>query len=179
MSRRRRFRSDNKAPGELDITSFLNLMVVLVPFLLITAVFSRITILQLNLPSGEGAQQADDKKITIEVIIRRDRIDLGDGRQIVTRFPNTETGEYDIVSLSATLREIKNNFPAKLDAIVLMEPDLEYEFLVKVMDAVSGAEVLEEDGTTTKIELFPQISVGDAPGVKTSGVFLQIKGAYT
>ena len=33
------------------MTTFLNLMVVLVPFLLITAVFSRITILELNLNS--------------------------------------------------------------------------------------------------------------------------------
>ena len=36
--------------AELNITAFMNLMVVLVPFLLMTAVFSHITILDLNLP---------------------------------------------------------------------------------------------------------------------------------
>jgi biopolymer transport protein ExbD len=39
---------------ELNITAFLNLMVILVPFLLVTAVFSRITVLELNLPSKEA-----------------------------------------------------------------------------------------------------------------------------
>lgn len=36
---------------ELNITAFMNLMVILVPFLLITAVFSRMTVLELNLPA--------------------------------------------------------------------------------------------------------------------------------
>ena len=42
------------ATYEIDVTTFLNLMVVLVPFLLITAVFSRLTIVELNLPSAAG-----------------------------------------------------------------------------------------------------------------------------
>lgn len=157
-----------KDPPELDITTFMNLMVVLVPFLLITAVFSRITILQLNLPAGAGDENADSKKITIEVIVRDSGIDIGDGNQIVTRFPKTGDDQYDIKALTDILREIKANFPDKLDATVLMEPDLEYEVLVQIMDAVSGAEVPDEAGEIQKIELFPQISVGDAPGLKTS-----------
>ncbi len=161
MSRRHRH---HREPPELDITAFLNLMVVLVPFLLITAVFSRITILQLNLPSGSGASEADDKKLTIEVIVRSDRIELGDGGQLIMLpFMNTPEGEYNITRLAQALGEIKDQHPNKLDATVLMEPDLEYEVLVKVMDAVSGSEIPEEDGTVTKRELFPQISVGDAP----------------
>lgn len=159
-----------KDPPELDITTFMNLMVVLVPFLLITAVFSRITILQLDLPAGAGENAADSKKITIEVIVRENGIDIGDGQQIVTRFPKTDDDQYDMKALTGILREIKSNFPDKLDATVLMEPDLEYEVLVKIMDAVSGAEVPDEAGEIQRIELFPQISVGDAPGLKTSSV---------
>ena len=49
---RRRRRSQD--PGDINITAFMNLMVILVPFLLITAVFSRITILELNLPTAAG-----------------------------------------------------------------------------------------------------------------------------
>ena len=172
MSTRLLRKLKKKDPPDLDITSFLNLMVVLVPFLLITAVFSRITILQLNLPQGVGSSEADDKKITIEVIVRKESIDIGDGKQIVTRFPNSEEGQYDIRGLTNILLEIKDNFPAKLDSVVLMEPDLEYEILVRIMDAVSGTEVEQDDGTTRNIELFPQISVGDAPGAATSAVLI-------
>jgi biopolymer transport protein ExbD len=49
-SRRLRTRR-SKDPADLDITAFMNLMVVLVPFLLITAVFSRLAVLELNLPA--------------------------------------------------------------------------------------------------------------------------------
>ena len=61
MARQRHFRRHSRDPAELDMTTFLNLMVVLVPFLLITAVFSRITIVELSLPSstGGGAQRAE------------------------------------------------------------------------------------------------------------------------
>ena len=56
MARRHHYRRRTGDPPELDMTTFLNLMVVLVPFLLITAVFSRITIVELSLPSAaEGA----------------------------------------------------------------------------------------------------------------------------
>jgi biopolymer transport protein ExbD len=171
MSSRKLLRKlKQKDPPELNITTFLNLMVVLIPFLLITAVFSRITILQLNLPAGVGADEADDKKLTLEVIVRENGIDIGDGQQIVTRFPNNEVGEYDIEGLTRILREIKYNFPDKIDSTVLMEPDLEYDILVRIMDTVSSTVIEEEDGTTRNLELFPQISVGDAPGLTTSTI---------
>jgi biopolymer transport protein ExbD len=48
--RRGGHRRHNHDTAELNITAFMNLMVILVPFLLITAVFSRLAILELNLP---------------------------------------------------------------------------------------------------------------------------------
>ena len=55
MARRHHYKRRTKGPAhEIDVTTFLNLMVVLVPFLLITAVFSRLTIVELNLPSTSG-----------------------------------------------------------------------------------------------------------------------------
>lgn len=44
MARRHHYRKKGEQPQELDVTTFLNLMVVLIPFLLVTAVFSKITI---------------------------------------------------------------------------------------------------------------------------------------
>ncbi|MCW4212751.1 MAG: biopolymer transporter ExbD, partial [Candidatus Thiodiazotropha lotti] len=51
---RGRFRHHHKE-AELNITAFLNLMVILIPFLLITAAFSRFSIIELYLPpASEG-----------------------------------------------------------------------------------------------------------------------------
>lgn len=159
----RRSHRKHKDVPELDITAFLNLMVVLVPFLLVSAVFSRITILELNLPTAAGAAQANKVKLSVEVIIREKGLEIGNGRRIIARFPKVDDA-YDLPSLSAYLLKIKANYPDKTDAMVLMEPDIEYDYLVNVMDAVRSAEIREGiQIDTQKIALFPDISIGDAP----------------
>ncbi|MGH8222816.1 MAG: ExbD/TolR family protein, partial [Woeseiaceae bacterium] len=57
----------------------MNLMVILVPFLLITAVFSRLAILELNLP-GSSAEPADpeDRTFQLEITVRKGSIEVGD-----------------------------------------------------------------------------------------------------
>jgi biopolymer transport protein ExbD len=164
MARRRRYRRNAKEAPELNITTFLNLMVVLVPFLLITAVFSRITILELNLPTGAGdASKANKPKMTVEVMVREKGLEIGNGRTILTRFPKVDD-KYDVQKLSEYLLMIKTKYLGKKDATVLMEPDIEYENLVLVMDAVRMAEVVQgDDPEPQEIELFPNISIGDAP----------------
>jgi len=163
MSRNRRYRRDDKEVPEMDITTFLNLMVVLVPFLLITAVFSRVTILELNLPTSAGSSAPTKIKLTIEVIVREKGLEIGNGRTVVARFPKIED-KHDFASLSAYLLKVKKNYPDKTDATVLMEPDIEYELLVHTMDAIRTAELEQGvDGIFEKVALFPDISIGDAP----------------
>lgn len=163
---RKSHRKEKEAP-DLEITSFLNLMIILVPFLLMSAAFSQIAILQLNLPTqASGESDTNQKELTIEVIVREKKIQLGDGKQIVQVFPNKEDGSYDFNGLAKSLIQIKANFPNKLDAQVLMEQDLKYDVLVKTMDAVSIVEAVNAEGEKEKVELFPAISIGDAPGGK-------------
>jgi len=162
MSRRHHYKTKSKEPPELDITTFLNLMVVLVPFLLITAVFSRITIMELDIPSG-AAGSANKPKITVEVILRKDRLELGNGVGVIAKLPNVD-GKHDIVKLSDYLQKIKGNYPDKTDATILIEPDIEYDKMVRVMDAVRSAELQQEGSTELeKVALFPDMSLGEAP----------------
>ena len=66
--------------------------------------------------------------------------------------------------LHELLARLKARYPMKDDATVLMEPDIEYDYLVQVMDAVRGAEVQVEGSNEVKnVVLFPKISIGDAP----------------
>ena len=91
--RRSRRGSRNVETAELNITAFMNLMVILVPFLLITAVFSRLAILELNLP-GSSTEPADPQELTfqLEVIVRNYSIEVGD-RNVgaLGVYPNGET----------------------------------------------------------------------------------------
>lgn len=162
MSRRHHYKKNSKEPPELNITTFLNLMVVLVPFLLITAVFSRITILELNIPAG--ASGPDNKpKVIIEVIVRGKRLELGNGKGVVARLPNVD-GKHDIAKLSKYLLKVKGNYSDKTDATILIEPDIEYDSMVRVMDAVRSAEIKQEGSDEIKkVALFPDMSLGEAP----------------
>ncbi|VAW61970.1 Biopolymer transport protein ExbD/TolR [hydrothermal vent metagenome] len=163
MSRRRRYRRIDKEVQELDVTTFLNLMVVLIPFLLITAVFSRVTILELNLPTSSGSNAPTKIKLNIEVIVREAGLEIGNGQNVVARLPKIE-GKHDLANLSKYLLVIKQKNPEKTSITVLMEPDVEYELLVHVMDAVRTAELSQgENGIFEKVALFPDISIGDAP----------------
>ncbi|MDH3265847.1 MAG: biopolymer transporter ExbD [Gammaproteobacteria bacterium] len=157
-------RHHNDDTAELNITAFMNLMVILVPFLLITAVFSRLAILELNLP-GSSTEPADPQEQTfqLEVIVRSDKIEVGDRNQgLLGIYPNSEQGEYDYEALSIKLSELKARYPGKTDAAILLESDIAYDTLVQVMDRVRLVEVLDED-SIVRNDLFPDISIGDAP----------------
>ena len=158
--RRARFRSRSKLAVELDITAFMNLIVILVPFLLTSAVFTRVAVLQLNLPAGARAVDQLKPDFELEVTIRPDALEVGDrGKGLVQRFPKTTTG-YDYPALSRLLQKIKMRFPEKVEATILSESDTAYDTLVQVMDTVRVAKAATDKATV--YELFPEISVGDA-----------------
>lgn len=161
---RMRSRNRRRETADLNITAFLNLMVILVPFLLITAVFSRMAILELNLPAA-AAEQRSEERFRLEVVVREDRLDVGDGRgNLIERFRRGPEG-YPIDALSTLVQAIKTNNEGVVEASILMEPQIPYDVLIQLMDAVRAVEVPdpENPGGTMQAELFPAISIGDAP----------------
>ena len=158
--RRRRRRED----PEINITAFMNLMVVLVPFLLMTAVFTHLSILELNLPSlGDTSQNKKDKPgFELHVTIRNNALILADSRGgIIKRIPKVKSG-HNYQMLTSTLKQVKARFPDKTNATILSEQNTKYDDLVSTMDAVRMYSALV-DGEIIQAELFPDISIGDAP----------------
>jgi biopolymer transport protein ExbD len=151
------------ATYEIDVTTFLNLMVVLVPFLLITAVFSRLTIVELNLPSAAGGSANDADNFRVEVIVREAGMEISNGSAIIATIPKKED-EYDLETLSEFIVELKRDYPNQDAASVLMEAYIPYDYLIQVMDIVRSIEV--PTGIEDEVELyalFTDISVGDSP----------------
>jgi biopolymer transport protein ExbD len=152
---------------ELEITTFLNLMVVLVPFLLITAVFSRITIVELDLPSEAGGPAQDSPAFRLEVIVREDSLQISNGTAPIASIPNVDD-EYDLEQLSEYMVALKRDYRDVEKASVLLEPQIPYDYLIRVMDVVRSVEVEPEEGEegTEVVQyaaLFPNISIGVAP----------------
>lgn len=163
MGRRHHYRRRARDKSELDMTTFLNLMVVLVPFLLITAVFSRITIVELSLPTSAGGSAPIESSFRVEVIVRSEGLEISNGSTVIATLPKVD-GEYDLERLSELVLSLKRTYPEKNDASVLLEPDIAYDHLIQVMDVVRSAERAAGDQEElTRLALFTDISIGDAP----------------
>jgi biopolymer transport protein ExbD len=162
MPRRHHYRRKKETP-ELELTTFLNLMVVLISFLLVTAVFSRITIQELRLPTAGGGSAVDKPLVIIEVILRKNGLEIGDGKRVVAAIPKS-AGDYDIKRLSEHLLNLKAQYREKTDATLLVEAEISYQDVIRVMDAVKTARVHQSGQEKVETqELFPDVSVGDAP----------------
>lgn len=163
MVKKHRYRKKDEQ-HELDVTTFLNLMVVLIPFLLATAVFSKITIQELNLPTqASGGATPDKPLVTIEVMVRKKGLEIGDGKSITTTIPMKD-GKYDLARLSEELHDLKARHQEKEDVTVLLEPDIEYTDMISVMDAVKVRQYVPPGMTDEQmVVLFPAISIGDTP----------------
>ena len=160
--RQRRLR---KHPAQLEISAFINLIVVLVPFLLSTAVFTRISVLDLNLPAKTNGDwsglKADDLKL--EIVVRHDAIEVGDQiGGLKSRIPNTAQGP-DLQTLSGVLFQVKQQFPTVLNASLLPEPNIPYDTVVHVMDTIRTTKSTNGGTQVVDVDLFPTISIGDAP----------------
>ena len=164
MARRRHhYRRRTSNTYEIDITTFLNLMVVLVPFLLITAVFSRLTIVELNLPSSAGGATNTADSFRVEVIVREQGVEISNGSAIIATIPKQDD-EFDFDTLSDTMVALKQSYPDHDAASVLMEPLIPYDYLIQVMDTVRSVEVpTDVENEVELYALFTEISVGEAP----------------
>ncbi len=159
MKTRRRKYSE---AADLDVTPFMNLMIVLVPVLLLSLVFTHTTVIDLNFPSGENSGEIDPDAVHLEVAVHADRLVVGDGRGgAIKTLPRLEEG-HDYDTLSLVMQELKKRMPEKRDITVLLEDQTNYQTLVSVMDkvrsypALSGLDVVHA-------ELFPVISLGTTP----------------
>ena len=151
-----------KKPAELLLVPMIDIFTVLVTFLLMTAVFSRTVILQMNLPAAQTEFKEPPPGLQIEILVRKDLLQVADRNTgPLATIPNVATGpDYD--RLTEYLKLVKSKYPEKTDASILLEPDTAYDTVVQVMDHVRVFET-KQGIETIQAELFPDISMGDAP----------------
>ena len=146
---------------EINVVPMIDMMIILVFFLIFTAVFTKTNILELNLPGADSAVPDLPEGLNLEVIVRKDKIEVADrGTGLLKIVPANAAG-YDLAGLQDYLKLVKTKYPDKTDATILLEQEIAYDTLVQVMDTVRVFSVGENNWTFG--ELFPDVSVGDAP----------------
>lgn len=161
--RQRRNHGRYRNRNDINIVPMLDVMVILVFFLIFTAVFSKTNIVELNLPPQQAGTPPDlPPTLELEVIVHKDNVVVADKNTgPLSTFQNTADG-YDLAAVTDFLARIKAKFPEKRDATLLFEADVPYDTIVQVMDAVRTRQGVI-DGKPVRGELFPQVSLGDAP----------------
>ncbi|GGY85821.1 ExbD/TolR family protein [Marinobacter zhanjiangensis] len=167
--RRRHRRLTSEA--DLDVTPFLNLMIVLVPVLLMSVVFARTTIIELNFPRSSGVA-AEEQVVRPVVIVTGRQMTVTDSDGHVLRDIPPVSGEDgeettpDYDQLQQVMKQLKKRWPEQEDITVKASPDTHYQTLIAVMDTVRSFHAVEVT-SLVEVKLFPNISVGDAPGSRS------------
>ena len=161
MDRVRKRRQRHVEAAELDVTPFMNLMIVLVPVLLLSMVFTHTTVIDLNFPTGDAASgPIDPDAVHLEVGVYDDRLVVADGRGgVIKTLPKTDEG-HNFPELTLVMQELKKRMPEKEDITVLLEKDTDYQTVVSVMDRVRSYPTVQAMAVV-QAELFPVISLGD------------------
>jgi biopolymer transport protein ExbD len=112
----RRLSKRNSEDADVDVTSFINLVIVLVPVLLMGMVLSRITVLDLKLPdiASSSTQLQEEPPAQLELVVRADYFDINYPAGIpLKRIEKTVSGDYDYNNLTLHLQEIKRQLMDK------------------------------------------------------------------
>ncbi len=150
------------ADPDLDITPFMNLMIVLVPVLLLNMVFAHTSVLELNFPTGDNLNPDQQEELQIQVIVYEDQMVVADNQGGVIKAIPKADGAYNFAVLKDVMKELKSRVPEKKDVIIMPSTQTSYQTLVTVMDTVRSYEAVVA-GSVVDAELFPEISLGDAP----------------
>ncbi|MBN8446981.1 MAG: biopolymer transporter ExbD [Gammaproteobacteria bacterium] len=164
-----RKRNRELADAELDITSFMNLMIVLVPVLLLSLVFNQMRILQVQLPllsSGALAKEQElPQKLELEVHADKLVVNYPAG-QPLREIPPTADGKRDFKALALFLQDLKLTFQqkqiVKQDITLLLADNTDYQTMVTTMDTVRSFKTVVA-ASVVDAELFPKISFADLP----------------
>jgi biopolymer transport protein ExbD len=166
MSRLKKRRIAHRKEAELEVTPFMNMMMLLVCALLASVVFTKITVIDLDFPAGNGSGEVDPEQVHLEVIVRDDQLVVADGRGGAIKTLPLVDGAQDLKGLSLVMQELKRRMPEKRDIVILLDSDTNYQTLVSVMDRVrSYSTVVAME--VVEAELFPVISLGDPPAKAT------------
>ncbi|MCO7223232.1 biopolymer transporter ExbD [Pleionea sp. CnH1-48] len=160
------FKTKSVDEAELDVTSFMNLMIVLVPVLLLTLTFNQITVHEIKLPDlTQSTSSANEEPPKLEVILGTKGIKVYYPSNVMIQdIPLKSAGDgeaYDFDQLSLVLREVKKQLSEKRDVLILSEGSVDYQSLVSAMDVVKSYKTVVA-ASMVEVELFPEISLADA-----------------
>ena len=121
----------------IHIVALWNLMLILIPFLLLSASFSQTSILNLMIPSVSAAPEVRKEGATsrepIHLTLKLTGFNLEQGMERNRSIP-LKAGQYDFPSLTSALEEMKRENPAEETIVLSASPKVSYDVVIQAMD---------------------------------------------
>ena len=172
---RRRVREEEHT-GELNIVPYLDVVVNLVMFMLLSMTgLITLGVLNVSAPkiggeAGAAGEKPEKPPLLLTVAIGRQGFYVAGaggvlGKDAATPDANRpptiplREGKYDYASLSEQMKKIKDQFPNETAVILSADPDVVYDILIQTMDACREASVKGADGKIERKPLFFDVSL--------------------
>ncbi|HEX9051438.1 MAG TPA: biopolymer transporter ExbD [Anaeromyxobacter sp.] len=172
---RRRIRDEEHA-GELNIVPYLDVVVNLVMFMLLSMTgLIALGVVNVSAPKIGGETPAaaaaeNQPKLLLTVAIAKTGFYVAGAGGVLgadaaapdaTRPPTIplKDGKYDFAALGAQMQKIKDQFPSETAVILSADPEIVYDVLVQTMDACREATVKRPDGSSERRPLFFDVSL--------------------
>jgi biopolymer transport protein TolR len=173
---RRRIRDEEHA-GELNIVPYLDIVMNLVMFVLLSMTgLVSLGVVNVSAPriGGDAAAHAPGEaqpRLLLTVAISRNGFHLSgaagvpgaDAASVDPGGPATvplrADGTYDYAALTAQLQRVKERYPKETNVIFSADAEVSYDTLVQTMDACREVRVKGLDGTVERRPLFYDVSL--------------------
>jgi biopolymer transport protein ExbD len=129
---------DYRSEARINILPILNLFSVLVPFMMLAAVFAEIAIIEIDCKSiGSGNEGVEPERppLMLTVIISEEGLTVGLKDGFLESIVLNPDGTYNISKLEEQLLEIKDTYPDYEELIIASEFAVKYQSVVRVMDS--------------------------------------------
>lgn len=167
MSRRKKRERKEHPPPALNIMPFIDIFSMLNTFLLVSAAFVNIGIIEVQVPFLTNAPPPKEKparSLEIHVSVERDKVELEtkyDQPPIDENKTEYKLTEADLKRMHKDLVELRKNNPDSDKVNVHSEDDVKYQNLVSVLDTI----MVREQGD-------PVFAEEDSEGEKTKNDFI-------
>jgi len=159
MSIRRHRRRETDV--DLDLTPFMNLMVIMIPSLLINAVFTQVSVLNVDQPGDAAPTSAASAKptLTLDIAIYPDKFVINNrGQAIIATLQG-----HDFAQLNTQLIALKRQYPAVTAATLRIDPTVKYQDIISTLDAVR---IVQSNDTGRSYALFPEVQLAAVEGAR-------------
>ena len=154
MARLGRIRHKSEEDTELNMVPIMNMFMVLIPFLLMSASFYQINAINTSLPvhtdtQGNDLLSNEMEKITVVLELKENEIRisglsetpndlfLSELEMVISRQPENESSMDKLVD---SLKSLKSRYPASDTLILIPDEEILYDEIIQTMDCARNCE---------------------------------------